>query len=450
MRRITGVLTLLWLTFPAVAQDIPAPQDFLGFPVGADRRLPEWKQVEDYFRALGDSSERIVVQELGSSTNGKPVLLVLISHPDSLAQLDHLQDLQQQLADPRKLATPPEEVIAEAKTIVLATCAIHSNEVGSPQTAMAIAYDLARSTDPETEEILKNVVFLLIPSLNPDGIDIVGDWYRQTVGTAAEGTLPPELYHPYSGHDNNRDWYMFTQRETRLAIEKVHNVWHPQIVVDLHEMGPYGARMFVPPFTDPVDPNVDPLLLEKITELGDSLLSSLTRAGKSGVVTRAIYDAYTPARAYQHYHAGARILFETASVRLATPLNILSTQLLSGRDYDARKSSSNFPLPWKGGPWSVGDIVEYQQSALQATLLHAARQRRSWLVNFYRIGLKATERIGATRNQAMANLRELAQEVTRAAVENASSVAGMILTTESLVTEVPKKDQMMPPPPMDY
>ena len=393
MRRITGVLTLLWLTFPAVAQDIPAPQDFLGFEVGADRRLPEWEQVEDYFRALGDSSERVLVQELGPSTNGKPLLLVLISHPDSLARLDHLQNLQRQLADPRQLDTTPDDLIAEAKTIVLATCAIHSNEVGSSQTAMAVAYDLARKTDPETEEILRNVVFLLIPSLNPDGIDIVGDWYRQTLGTAAEGTLPPELYHPYSGHDNNRDWYMFTQRETRLTIEKVHNVWHPQIVVDLHEMGPYGARMFVPPFTDPVDPNIDPLLLEKIAELGGSLLSSLTEAGKSGVVTRAIYDAYTPARAYQHYHGGARILFETASVRLATPLNIPNTQLLSGRNYDARKSSNNFPVPWKGGPWGVGDIVEYQQSALEATLLHAARHRRSWLENFYRIGLKATQRI---------------------------------------------------------
>ena len=98
---------------------------------------------------------------------------------------------------------------------------------------------------------------------------------------------------------------MFTQKETRLTIEQVHNVWHPQIVVDLHEMGSYGARMFVPPFADPVDSNIDPLLVEKIAELGGSLLSSLTEAGKSGVVTRAIYDAYTPARAYQHYHAGS-------------------------------------------------------------------------------------------------------------------------------------------------
>ena len=386
------LLALLWLTFPAVAEDIPSSQDFLGFPVGADRRLPEWQQVEDYFRALAHSSERVLVQELGQSTNGNPFLLVLISHPDNLAQLNHLQDLQQQLADPRKLDGSLEDLIAEAKTIVLATCGIHPNEVGSAQTAMAVAYDLATKTDPETEEILKNVIFLLMPSLNPDGMDIVSHWYQQTLGTAAEGTLPPELYHPYSGHDNNRDWYMFTQKETRLTIEQVHNVWHPQIVVDLHEMGLYGARMFVPPFAEPVDPNIDPLLLEKIEELGEILLSSLTAAGKLGVVTRAIYDAYTPARAYQHYHAGVRILFETASVRLATPVYVRSAQLLARRDYDASKPSINFPAPWKGGQWTVGDIVEYQKLALEIALLHAARHRESWLENFYRVGLKAIQR----------------------------------------------------------
>ena len=386
------LLTLLWLTLPVVAQGIPAPQEFLGFAVGADRKLPEWQQVEDYFRALGQSSERVIVQELGQSTQGKPFLLVLISHPDTLAQLDWLQHIQQQLADPRQLDGTPKDLIAEGKTIVLATCSIHSNEVGSAQTAMAIAYDLARKTDPETEEILKNVVFLLIPSLNPDGIDIVGDWYRKTLGTDAEGTLPPQLYHAYAGHDNNRDWYMFTQKETRLTIENVHNVWHPQIVVDLHEMGPYGARLFVPPFVEPVDPNVDPLLLAKIEELGESLLSSLTQAGKPGVVTRAIYDAYTPARAYQHYHAGARILFEAASVRLATPLYIRSPQLLSRRDYDPRQPSENFPAPWEGGQWTVGDIVGYQKLALKEVLLHAARHRENWLENFYQIGLKAIGR----------------------------------------------------------
>ncbi|MEE2821906.1 MAG: M14 metallopeptidase family protein [Acidobacteriota bacterium] len=393
MRQIgANTLILILITSAVLAQKIPSPEEFLGFPIGADRELPEWQQMESYFKTLARESDRVVVQELGRSTNGNPFLLILISHPSSLAKLDHLQSLQQQLANPRSIDGSIKNIVAEAKTIVLATCAIHSTEVGSAQTAMATAYNLAQKTDPETEAILKNVIFLLIPSLNPDGIDIVHNWYRKTLGTIAEGTAPPELYHTYSGHDNNRDWYMFTQKETRLAIEKVHNAWHPQIVVDLHEMGSYGPRMFVPPFTDPIDPNVDPLLLGMIDELGEEVLTSLIRTGKSGIITRSIYDAYTPARAYQHYHAGARILLETASARLATPLYIKSTQLISGNDYDSRRASTNFPVPWRGGWWRIRDIIEHEQAALKAVLLHATHHREDWLKTFYQIGINAIQR----------------------------------------------------------
>ena len=394
MKHVT-TLTAIWvlLALPAWGQEIPSPEKFLGFQVGADRKLAEWQQVVGYFTKLGESSDRVVVQELGLTTQGNPFLLVLISHPNTLAQLETLRAIQASLADPREMEGTPEGLMEQGKTVLLATCSIHSTEVASTQTSMEFAYDLARREDPETEEILKNVLFLLVPSLNPDGMNIVSRWYSKTLGTPAEGTFPPQLYHPYAGHDNNRDWYMFTQKETRLAIEKIHNVWHPQIILDLHEMGPYGARMFVPPFSDPIDPNVDPLLRAKIVELGGSLFSALIGAGKQGVVTSALYDAYTPARAYQHYHAGVRILFETARAQLATPLYVSSEQLLSGDNYDVRKPSWNFPVPWRGGRWRLRDIVEYQKIALRAALLHAARYRKSWLDNFYRVAVKASQRM---------------------------------------------------------
>ncbi|MFQ5928233.1 MAG: M14 metallopeptidase family protein [Acidobacteriota bacterium] len=379
-------LTIAW------AQEILSPQEFLGFQVGADRKLADWQQMVGYFQRLDETSGRVLVQELGRTTQDNPFLLVVISEPDTLANLETYRKIQQRLADPRKMDGTPEEMIERGKTIVLITCAIHSTEVASAQMSMEFAYELATGADDEIREILENVILLFVPALNPDGVNIVNHWYWETLGTPAEGTSPPELYHVYAGHDNNRDWYMFTQKETRLTVGKIHNVWHPQIVFDVHQMGSYGARMFVPPFINPIDANVDPILQAEIAELGASLFSALIQKGKKGVVTNALYDAYTPARAYQHYHAGVRILSEAASARLASPIRVTSEQLRSGRNYDVKRPSWNFPVLWQGGEWRLRDIVEYEKIALRAALTHAARYRKSWLRNFYQVGSKAVER----------------------------------------------------------
>ena len=392
MRKIIIPALIMRILVLPVWGEIPSPEGSLGFQVGADRKLADWQEIVSYFRELEQNSDRVVVQELGRTAQDNPFLLVVISHPDTLADLAAFQKIQELLADPRKIEGNVQELLEQGKTVLLTTCAIHSNEVASAQMSMEFAYDLARGEDPETEEILKNVIFLLVPSLNPDGVNTVNHWYRQTLGTPAEGASPPQLYHPYVGHDNNRDWYMLTQKETRLAVEKIHNVWHPQIVVDVHEMSAYGARMFVPPFMDPIDPNVDPILQAQIVSLGGSLFSALIAAGKKGIVTQAIYDAYTPARAYQHYHGGVRILLETASARLATPMYLNRGELRSGENYNVQRPSWNFPVPWEGGVWRLRDIVEYQKIALRAALLHGARYRESWLENFYRVGVQSIQK----------------------------------------------------------
>ena len=392
MRTISIPTLILSVLVLPVWGEIPSPEGSLGFQVGADRKLADWQEIVSYFRELEQSSDRVVVQELGRTTQDNPFLLVVISHPDTLADLATFQRIQETLADPRKIEGDVQELIEQGKTVLLTTCAVHSTEVASAQMSMELAYDLARGEDPETEEILKNVIFLLVPSLNPDGVNTVNHWYRQTLGTPAEGVSPPELYHPYVGHDNNRDWYMLTQKETRLAVEEIHNVWHPQIVVDVHEMSAYGARMFVPPFVDPIDPNVDPILQAQIVSLGGNLFSTLIAAGKKGIVTQAIYDAYTPARAYQHYHGGVRILLETASARLATPIHLNRGELRSRGNYNVHRPSWNFPVPWEGGAWRLRDIVEYQKIALRAALVHGALHRKSWLENFYQVGVASLQR----------------------------------------------------------
>ena len=391
MRKIVFQVSFLLLMTNLYAQ-IKSPEEFLGFEVGADRKLADWEQIVDYFQTLNRASQRVLVQDLGQTTLGKPFLLAIISSPETLSDLVSYQNIQKTLADPRKTEKFPEELLERGKTVILITCGIHSTEVASSQMSMEFVYELATAEDRETREILENVIFLFVPSLNPDGVDIVTHWYRKTVGTVAEGTSPPELYHAYTGHDNNRDWFMFTQKETRLAIEKIHNVWHPQIVFDVHQMGSNGARMFVPPFIDPIEPNVDPILQAGVIELGATLFAALTQKGKSGVVINAIYDAYTPARAYQHYHGGVRILSESASARLATPVKLSVDQLVSGRNYNVHLPSWNFPVPWKGGEWRVRDIVDYQKIALRAALLHAARYRKNWLRNFFNVGVNAIQR----------------------------------------------------------
>jgi hypothetical protein len=277
-------------------------------------------------------------------------------------------------------------LIRDGKTVVLVTCGIHSTEVGGNLTPLMLVYRLAADSTPDIRAILDQTVILLVPSLNPDGVTIVSRWYDRTLGTPAEGTNPPELYHHYTGHDDNRDWYAFTQVETRLTVDSLYNVWHPQIVHDIHQQGSNGSRLFLPPYLDPVEPNVDPLLVSGVNALGSDIAWQLAGEGKRGVVINSTYDAWTPARAYQHYHAGVRILQEAASAQLATPIEIRADQLTKQRGYDASVSSWNFPAPWPGGRWTIGDIVSYQTSAAFALLRNAAANRMTWLTNFAAVG----------------------------------------------------------------
>jgi hypothetical protein len=257
--------------------------------------------------------------------------------------------------------------------------------------AARLIYRLATSSDPDVQRILDNVIFLDIPSLNPDGLQWIVDWYDRWVGTEYEAAPLPWLYHYYTGHDNNRDWYAFTQTETRLAVLEAHNKWHPQIVHDIHQTGSNGARIFFPPFIDPYEQNIDPALISGVNQLGAYMAAELASRGKKGVVIHNRYDGFTPARAYQHYHGGVRILSETASIRIATPVQIDWEDLAGGSGLDATVSTWNFPWPWEGGEWGLGDIVEYMEDGAFALLNNAARNRSYWLENFYHINRRAVE-----------------------------------------------------------
>jgi Zinc carboxypeptidase len=393
---------LLCLILPAVAisqtlqGSIPPPESELGFKIGTDRKLANWVSFVDYFKRLDKFSDRMVVEEIGKTTLGRPFIVATISSPENLKRLDELRDIQRQLSDPRLAdARTQDSLIRRGKNIVVVTCSIHSTEVGGTFSCTEVAYRLASSNSKEILQILDEVVLLLVPSLNPDGTDIVADWYRKTLNTPSEGTSPPELYHHYTGHDNNRDWYAFTQIETQLVVDKVLNVWHPQVLHDVHQMGGIGARFFVPPYVDPWEPNVDPAIISGVNALGTSIAWEMTTNGFLGVVTNAIFDAWTPARAYTHYHGGLRILSETASARLATPVEVPAGRLAQGINYHAGIASSNFPKPWPGGRWGIRDIINYQSYGITALLDHAARNRERYLRSFVDVGRRAIEGKGA-------------------------------------------------------
>jgi len=386
--------TRIATTDASAARDasIPTPASVIGFEPGTDRRLPTWRQVTDYFTALAAASPRVSVRTLGKTTLGRPFIAAIISDSATLAALPTYLAIQQKLADPRRRAPGERDsLIATGKTVVLVTSSIHSDEVGGIVTPLVLAWRLASGEDEETRQIRRNTIVLLVPSLNPDGVDIVGDWYRSTLGTAWEGRDPPMLYHHFVGHDNNRDWYAFTQVETQLTVDSLHNVWHPQIVNDIHQQQQDGSRIFIPPYLDPWEPNIDPIITAGVNAMGMAMSWRLTAEGKSGVSTYASYDAWTPARAYQHYHGGIRILTETASADLASPITLSFDSLHPSRGYDPRVASWNFPAPWPGGRWGIGDIVSYQTSASWALLAEAARERAGWLTSFARVSERAVE-----------------------------------------------------------
>src|SRR5215510_4625114 len=373
------------------AAPIPRPADVIGFNPGDDRKLASWAQITEYFRKLSAASDRVKLEELGKTTLGRPFLLAVISAPENLSRLDRFKEIQRRLADPRTIKGDEEadRLIAEGKAIVLITCGIHSTEVGGNLVSMEIAHRLASESTPEIREILNNCIVLLVPSLNPDGVDIVKQWYDKTLGTPSEGTAPPELYHFYTGHDNNRDWYAFTQVESQMTVDKAHNAWHPQIVHDIHQQGETGSRFFLPPYVDPWEPNVPARIQAGVNFMGSTMAWELTGQGKAGVVINGVYDAWTPARAYQHYHGGIRILSETASARLASPITVPFDNLTRQINVDPKTRSWNFPLVWPGGEWKLSNIIDYMRAGAFALLRNAARYRDRWVRDFYLVGRDA-------------------------------------------------------------
>jgi hypothetical protein len=379
-------IQLLRAALLLAGEHLPSPEEYLGFPPGADGRLASFEQIVGYFRELERGSSCIAVRELGRTTLGRPFVLVLISSPENMRRLAEIRAVQGMLADPRRTpVAQADSLIRRVPAVVSVNCSIHATEVGASQMAPRLVHELLSGQLPGWQMILDSVLVLLIPSHNPDGLARVKEWCDRTAGTPYAGSSPPWLGHPYAGHDNNRDWFVFTQPETQLTVDSVYNVWHPQIVLDMHQMGGGGARLFVPPYLDPIDPRVDPELVAAMNELGAFVQARFTELGLGGAVSSAYFDAYTPARAYPNYHGAIRFLSEVASCRLAEPLILKRGELRGEGHFSPDRPSSHQPLVWPGGRWSLANVLTYHETVAHSVLLHAAMHRTRWVKRSYRV-----------------------------------------------------------------
>ena len=385
---------------------ITPPEEFFGHRLGADRKIARWDRIVEYFNLLQKESDKIVVEDMGPTTEGNPFLLVTISSPRNIRDLEKIKKTNAQIADPRRLdEAKAEQLIKKGKAVICQSMSLHATEIGGTQMAPELAYELITKQDEETKRILDNVVFLMIPSFNPDGQIMVTDWYNRWLGTEYEGTGLPWLYHKYVGHDNNRDAFMTNMIESKYAAKVLFTEWHPHAYQDHHHMGTYGARLFIAPYCEPIRPYGDPLVWRELSWYGAHMAYKLEEAEKTGIVNYAQYAGWG------HYgfhwigihHNIASMLTESASAKLATPVYVQTSQLAPDgrgtlRGFAQYKPQTNIPHPWPGGWWRLRDIVEQQKVSSWALLDLAARHRETVLRNAY---LKAKRQTARGRNDRL-------------------------------------------------
>jgi hypothetical protein len=380
---ISGICLFVF-TAGVSAQQIPSPEEFYGFKMGSDGKLAHWSKIVEYFDLLAARSDRIIVENMGDSTEGNPFLLAIFSAPGNLENLEKYRQISKKLADPRGLGESEiEELIRTGKYVCAQSYSIHASEVGGTQGASELAHELVTSNDPTIRMILENTIFLMFPSFNPDGQIMITEWFNKYKGTPYNNTRLPYLYHLYTGHDNNRDAYQLTQVESKYFAKVVWRDWMPQSYVDHHHMGSSGARFYIPPYLDPIHPNVDPLVWREHQLYGAHMAIALEQAGKSGFETGAPYTAWWQAAFCMagNYHNITSMLTESASADWADPIYILPDQLLGTRGRPEYKPQMSMPRLWPGGWWHFREIVEQQIISAKAVLEVGARYRESLLRN---------------------------------------------------------------------
>jgi len=361
---------------------IEAPEKHFSYKPGTDRMLLDYEELISYLQKLDAASSRLKMVEIGKSPLGRTMYIAFISAEENIKDLEKLKEINRKLAlDPDLSESERETMFNQGKVFFLATLSMHSGEVGPSQAAPLIAYKLLTTDDHQILKWLDNVVYMMVPCHNPDGMDMVVRHYRKYKGTKYEGSSMPGVYHKYVGHDNNRDFVTLTQEDTK-AIARIFNLdWFPQVMVEKHQMGSTGPRYFVPPAHDPIAENIDASIWNWTKIFGSNMITDMTEAGLAGVCHSYIFDDYWPGSTETCiWKSVIGMLTEMASIKYATPIFIEPNELkVYGKGLSEYKKSINMPLPWQGGWWRLSDMLEYEIASTMSILKTASTYRKEIL-----------------------------------------------------------------------
>jgi hypothetical protein len=375
---------------------VPTPASVIGFEPGEDFKLADYAQLTAYYQALAAASDRVRIREIGRTTRGLPMFVLYISSPENLARLDEWRSISARLALAQGLGEAEARRLArEGRAVVWIDAGLHSTEVAHSQMAPHLAHHLATDETDETRRFRDDVVVLLMPGMNPDGHEIVVDWYRRNLGTPFETTSPPDVYHEYVGHDINRDWFMITQAETRAVSRVLYEEWFPQIIFNHHQTAPFPARIFIPPFADPVNPHIPPLVVRGVNIVGEHMAKRLEEENMPGVVSRMSFTMWWNGgmRTVPYFKNMVGLLSEvghaSATPQYHEPDSLPEYFGTGSHRISTRDPSVYYANPWRGGWARLGDAVQYHLVSSLGAIDIASRLREDWLFNIYRMGRDA-------------------------------------------------------------
>jgi len=388
MKRITIFLLALLLASGSVsvAQVVPSPEEHFGFYMGQDYRLANYTQTAAYFKKLA-ASDRVELVDIGETEEGRPQYMLVISSPENIRKLDEYKSISKKLGYAEGLdEEAAKKLAASGKAIVWIDGGLHSTEMVGTHALIEIAYQLTSKTDDETLRILDQVI-VLVTHANPDGQELVADWYMRNPDETKRAMDIPRLYQKYIGHDNNRDFYMVNMKETENMSRQLFMEWMPQIMYNHHQSAPAGAVVAGPSYTDPFNYNIDPLVMTGIDAVGASMINRLNLEDKPGF-TRMKGSPFST-----WYNGGLRtVTYFHNIVGLLTEIIGSPTPMEVPLVPDRLVPNNNTPFPVTPQRWHFKQSIDYSISLDYAILDYAARHREQVLFNIYKMGRNSIEK----------------------------------------------------------